>query len=125
MSAELRDEIARALNRHSAENRSDTPDHLLADYLLDALAAFDRIVTMRENWYGRYLADKDTVAAAPERPKLAPVPAVRLLRAKAAEMELQAPFVDVAGHTGEIAYLAAQIGLVAELLADTIERAAT
>jgi len=53
MSAELRDEIAKVLNRHSRENRSDTPDFLLAEYVLDSLDAFDRVTRMRETWYGR------------------------------------------------------------------------
>jgi len=55
MSAELRDEIAQVLNRYSRENRSDTPDHLLAEFVLDSLDAFDRVVRMREGWYGRVL----------------------------------------------------------------------
>lgn len=50
---ELRDKIAKALNEHSAENGSDTPDHLLANFLLDCLAAYDRSVLARETWYGR------------------------------------------------------------------------
>lgn len=36
--SELRSEIKRAINRASAENGSDTPDHILADYLLGCLA---------------------------------------------------------------------------------------
>jgi hypothetical protein len=53
VSAELVTEIAAVLNRHSRENRSDTPDFLLAEYLVDALEAFERVVVMRESWYGR------------------------------------------------------------------------
>lgn len=49
----LRDKIATALNQHSAENGSDTPDHLLADYLLDCLGVWDTHVSAREVWYGR------------------------------------------------------------------------
>jgi hypothetical protein len=30
----LRDELSAALNRYSAENGSDTPDFILAEYLL-------------------------------------------------------------------------------------------
>jgi len=49
----LRHEIERAVNRVSAENGSNTPDFILADYLASCLAAFDRAVQARERWYGR------------------------------------------------------------------------
>ena len=45
--------IRHAINCHSKENGSNTPDHLLADYLIDCLAAWDKAVTAREKWYGR------------------------------------------------------------------------
>lgn len=48
---DLRKDIATAINRHSAENGSDTPDFILAKYLTDCLHAFDRAVVFRENWY--------------------------------------------------------------------------
>lgn len=48
----LRAEIVRAINRVSAENGSNTPDFILADYLVSCLAAFDRAVQARERWYG-------------------------------------------------------------------------
>jgi hypothetical protein len=48
------DEALRAvINRYSRENGSNTPDHILADYLDDCLAAFDRASLAREKWYGR------------------------------------------------------------------------
>lgn len=49
----LRKEIETALNRHSAENGSDTPDFILAEYLVGCLRAFDAAVSAREAWYGR------------------------------------------------------------------------
>jgi hypothetical protein len=49
----LRHELERAINRVSAENGSNTPDFILADYLTSCLAAFDRAVQERERWYGR------------------------------------------------------------------------
>ena len=51
--ATLRKEIEQALNRVSAENGSNTPDFILADYLLGCLAVFDATVKAREKWYGR------------------------------------------------------------------------
>ncbi len=49
----LRKEIEQAINRVSAENGSNTPDFILADYLLGSLAIFDASVKAREKWYGR------------------------------------------------------------------------
>lgn len=49
----LRKEIEQAINRNCAENGSDTPDFILAEYLTECLGAFDKAVTAREKWYGR------------------------------------------------------------------------
>ena len=49
----LREEIQCAINRHSAENTSNTPDFILANYLIDCLTAFDAAVSHREAWYGK------------------------------------------------------------------------
>ena len=49
----LRSDIEKAINRASAENGSDTPDFILAEFLTDSLAAFDKAVATREAWYGR------------------------------------------------------------------------
>jgi len=49
----LRKKIERAINCCSAENGSDTPDFILAEYLTDCLTAYDKAVTAREKWYGR------------------------------------------------------------------------
>ena len=51
-SESLRRELAQALNRHSAENASGTPDFVLAAYLLDCLAAFDSAVKARAQFFG-------------------------------------------------------------------------
>lgn len=51
--ADLREELCTLLNRYSAENHSDTPDFILAAYLLTCLDAFDTAVKTRERWYGR------------------------------------------------------------------------
>lgn len=47
----LRQEIQHVLNRACAENKSDTPDHILAQYLMDCLSAFDNAVNLRTAWY--------------------------------------------------------------------------
>ncbi len=49
----LRERISRAINATSAENGSNTPDFLLADYLVDCLDAYNRTVSRRSSWYGR------------------------------------------------------------------------
>ena len=46
-------ELLDLINKYSKENGSDTPDFILAEYLLDCLCTFDRIVYKREKWYGR------------------------------------------------------------------------
>jgi hypothetical protein len=48
----LEREIAGALNRHSAENLSDTPDFILAELLVAVLVAFGKASRARSEWYG-------------------------------------------------------------------------
>ena len=48
---DFRSELCALLNRHSKENRSDTPDYILRDYLCDCLKAFDHAVGARTAWY--------------------------------------------------------------------------
>jgi hypothetical protein len=54
--ANLREELKRAINHCSAENGSNTPDFILAEYLTDCLAAFEKASTTREKWYGHFHA---------------------------------------------------------------------
>lgn len=49
----FRSELENLINRHSAENGSNTPDFLLAEYLMVQLHTWDQFVTRRERWYGR------------------------------------------------------------------------
>ena len=46
-------ELEALINRYSEENTSDTPDYILAHYILKALEAFNSTVNLREQWYGR------------------------------------------------------------------------
>ena len=48
----LHKELTALLNRHSAENESDTPDFILSRYLLHCLEAFDGAINQRTKWYG-------------------------------------------------------------------------
>ena len=58
---DFRREIESAINRHSKENGSDTPDFILAEYLSDCLKAWDKGVSRREKWYGRVKKFADVI----------------------------------------------------------------
>lgn len=47
----LRQQIEEALNNCSAENMSNTPDFILAQYLINCLDSFDIAVRSRDDWY--------------------------------------------------------------------------
>jgi hypothetical protein len=64
-------ELESLINRFSQENESNTPDYILAQYLLTCLSAWNRGVQQRETWYGRDARPAATTGAAP----LPPVPA--------------------------------------------------
>lgn len=53
-------ELTNLLNKHSQESGSDTPDWVLAQYLLGCLAAFNEAVVEREKWYGRRIKNPET-----------------------------------------------------------------
>lgn len=52
MSTTLVEELRALLNRHSVENASDTPDFVLAEYLMDCLGVWETAVSRRDKWYG-------------------------------------------------------------------------
>lgn len=64
--AELQDKLSKpttfeeklrsAINKHSKENDSNTPDFILAEYLLQCLDAFNKTSVAREKWYGKSLS---------------------------------------------------------------------
>ena len=39
------------INKHSMENQSDTPDHILADYIMNSLMAFTAVTLKRDKWW--------------------------------------------------------------------------
>jgi hypothetical protein len=49
---DLRVRIEHDINSCSAENGSNTPDFILAEYLMDCLAAYDKATKAREEYYG-------------------------------------------------------------------------
>ena len=59
-------ELKDLINKHSAENASDTPDFILASYMNNCLLAFEDAVQEREVWYGRKTASADPIQDAVE-----------------------------------------------------------
>lgn len=55
---ECQREIETVLNRYCKENDSNTPDFILATYLMDCLKAFNNAVSSREKWYNNKLEDE-------------------------------------------------------------------
>jgi hypothetical protein len=47
----FREELAALLNSYSLENGSNTPDFILADYLIECLTAFNNTVNNRTRWH--------------------------------------------------------------------------
>lgn len=52
MMGSLEDELAKVLNKYSAENISNTPDFILAKYLSGCLEAWNAGIMARNKWYG-------------------------------------------------------------------------
>lgn len=70
-------ELESLINLYSMENGSDTPDFLLAEYMMDSLRAFNKAVSAREKWYGH--SDKThAVLSGEELPNTVPLPKARL-----------------------------------------------
>ena len=62
MSDSLGERIRQELNKASRENESNTPDHLLAAYLMSCLEAGENLIVSRDQWYGHK-------RAAPQEPE--------------------------------------------------------
>ena len=67
---DLKGRIREAINCASAENGSDTPDVILAEYLTDCLSAFDKATTART----RYVAPTTDGTPVPPSPNAAALP---------------------------------------------------
>ena len=48
----LSDELQALLNSHSRENESNTPDFILAEYMLCTLEAYESATKKRDAWHG-------------------------------------------------------------------------
>lgn len=51
----LREEIAAVLNKKCVENESNTPDFILAAYLIECLESFETAIKRRDKWYSVHL----------------------------------------------------------------------
>ena len=52
-------DFADIINKSNRESASDTPDFILAEYLVEALEVFENGVRTREEWYDRSVKDLD------------------------------------------------------------------
>lgn len=43
-------ELIELINKHGLESKSDTPDFLLAEYLVTCLKNYDNVVKQKTNW---------------------------------------------------------------------------
>ena len=48
-------QLTATINDHCVENNSNTPDFILATYMLDCLSAFEKASNARETWFGKSL----------------------------------------------------------------------
>lgn len=51
MDKSLYEDLRDVLNKHSVENQSDTPDMILATYLIDCLKAWNTATRRRTNFF--------------------------------------------------------------------------
>ena len=47
----FQDELAELINIHSKENGSDTPDFLIAEFMVGMLNVFDAVLKRRDKWW--------------------------------------------------------------------------
>lgn len=53
MATHFEQELQHLLSQYAAENGSNTPDFILAEYLQNCLDNFNMTVNRRETWFGR------------------------------------------------------------------------
>lgn len=61
-------ELENLLNRKCMENGSNTPDYILAEYMMGCLRVYENAVNAREKWYGRDLHLEHTRYGLPPDP---------------------------------------------------------
>lgn len=58
---EIERDLASVINKHSLENLSNTPDFILAQFMIGSLKAASAMSKSREKWYGKFLSIGQTV----------------------------------------------------------------
>ena len=54
MNSKFEQDLQSLINSHSLENESKTPDFILACFMAESLAAFNKAVNARARWYDRF-----------------------------------------------------------------------
>ena len=52
--SKFRKDLEGLINSVSMENGSNTPDFILAEFLVDSLEAFDKATKARDKWYDKH-----------------------------------------------------------------------
>lgn len=60
-------QLTSLINAYSKENDSDTPDYILASYLMDCLHSFNRTIMARNQWYGSAAGKDDPLKQRPTK----------------------------------------------------------
>lgn len=58
-------ELTSLINRYSKENKSNTPDFILAEYMNECLLIFERIIAKRDEWYEKTISKCKTAPNLP------------------------------------------------------------
>jgi len=61
MNPNFYNELSSLLNKYNKEGGSNTPDYILANYLINCLKNFDSITKQREIFYGRLTKREDNI----------------------------------------------------------------
>ena len=59
--SEFQQELTKLINYYSQENSSDTPDFILAEYLVNCLNIFSKTVRQRDKWYHQEKENSDYI----------------------------------------------------------------
>lgn len=55
--AKVLEDLTEVINRHSIDNRTNTPDYVLARHLVGSLKLFEDTFLARARWYGAALSE--------------------------------------------------------------------
>ena len=70
MAEDFRSDLESLINRHSKENGSNTPDFILAEYLVSCLLAFDTAAHKRDQWYDDPKSPSLEPSVAPDKKRI-------------------------------------------------------